>query len=238
MTESTVPTALERLARHVVDDRLDDPVGTEIAAWLAASPRFRAFAEAHRDKIRKKLRGATDGEPRRDVRTELTVAYLLLGDRRIELGFEAYGSGKVGPDFTVAFAGERAFNLEVKRLRATPTPAAVGRALLAKLRQMPAGAPNAVLLAIEGGSADAVDVGGVARSLRARADGREREFLADLGFAGTRDFYQRFLRLGAVIVWREAGAGERRASMWVNRSARIGVPERAARACLVRLRAA
>ena len=65
--------------------------------WLAGSPRFRAFAEAHRDKIRKKIRGAADPEALRDVRAELATARLLLADRRIELAFEAYGSGKTGP---------------------------------------------------------------------------------------------------------------------------------------------
>ena len=77
------------------------------AGWLSGSKRFRAFAEAHRDKIRKKLRGAADAEARRDVRAELRVAHLLLADRHIELAFEAYGSTNRGPDFTVAYRGER-----------------------------------------------------------------------------------------------------------------------------------
>ena len=34
----------------------------ELLEWLAGSARFRAFAEAHRDKIRKKVRGATDAD--------------------------------------------------------------------------------------------------------------------------------------------------------------------------------
>ena len=85
----------------------------ELLEWLAGSPRFRAFAETHRDKIRKKFRGATDAESLRDVRAELQTARLLLADRRIELAYEAYGSGKGGPDFTVTFRGARSFNLEV-----------------------------------------------------------------------------------------------------------------------------
>ncbi len=117
-------TSVERLALELFDGSLDDPVAEEVVGWLAESRRFRAFAEAHRDKIRKKLRGARDADARRDVRAELRVAHLLLADRRIELAFEAYGSGKPGPDFTVTFRGERAFNLEVTRLRrAGDTPA-------------------------------------------------------------------------------------------------------------------
>jgi hypothetical protein len=89
----------------------------EIHAWLASSSRFRTFAEANRDKIRKKFRGATDPEASLDVRAELRAARLLLADRRIELAFEAYGSGKGGPDFTISFRGAIAFDLEVTRLR-------------------------------------------------------------------------------------------------------------------------
>ncbi len=237
MAGSTGTHALERLVDHLVGARVDDPVGDEVAAWLSGSPRFRAFAEAHRDKIRKKLRGAPERDARRDVRAELAVAYTLLGDRRIELDFESYGSGKVGPDFTVAVRGEPAFNLEVKRIRRTAAPSAIGRALLAKLRQLPPSVPNAVLLAIDDPGARSVEVDGVARALRARADAKDEAFLADHGFAGTRDFYQRYLRLGAVVVWCEPAAGDARASIWVNRSARIAVSERAAHACVRRLRA-
>ena len=101
-------TAAERLAHDLIGATVSDGTTEDIATWLAGSRRFRAFAEAHRDKIRKKLRGATDADARRDVRAELAVAHLLLADRRIELAFEAYGSSKPGPDFTVAFRGSAA----------------------------------------------------------------------------------------------------------------------------------
>jgi hypothetical protein len=89
----------------------------EVRGWLEASSRFRAFAEANRDKIRKKLRSAADDDARRDVRAELLAAYLLLADRRLELAFEAYGSGNRGPDLTVAFRTNQRFNVEVTRMR-------------------------------------------------------------------------------------------------------------------------
>jgi hypothetical protein len=213
-----------------------DPTTEEMATWLGGSKRFRAFAEAHRDKIRKKLRGATDEDARRDVRAELAVAHLLLADRRIELAFEAYGSTKGGPDFTVTFRAERAFNLEVTRPHQTPDAASHGGPLLAKLRQLPPSAPNAVLLAIDGDSSAAFDVMAATRALRARADAKDEDFFTRRGFAGTRGFYERYLRLGAVLVWCEGAAGDARATLWTNRSARIAVPERAARACLACLR--
>jgi hypothetical protein len=233
----TPVTAAERLALDLLDHAAADPFAEELVSWLAGSARFRGFAEEHRDKIRKKLRGATDAEARRDVRAELRVAHLLLADRRIELAFEAYGSGKAGPDFTVGFRGERRFNFEVTRLRGAPGAAGHGGQLLAKLRQLPPSVPNAVLVAIEGESAEAFDVAAAVRGIRARADAKDDPFFASRGFKGARDFHQRLLRLGAVLVWCEAATGDARATLWSNRSARIALPERAARATLACLRA-
>ena len=204
--------------------------------WLASSARFRAFAEANRDKIRKKVRGAADPESLRDVRAELHTARLLLADRRIELAFEAYGSGKIGPDFTITFRGARSFNLEVTRLRRLPDATGLGTSLLAKLRQLPPSTPNAVLLATDAENAAALDVDAATRMLRARADAKDERFFSARGFDGTRGFYERYLRLSAVFVSAEGADGDARATMWVNRSARIAMPEPAARASLRCLR--
>jgi hypothetical protein len=229
-------TTVERLARDLFDGSTEDPFSAELTTWLAASRRFRAFAEAHRDKIRKKLRGATDAEARRDVRAELQVAHLLLADRRIELAFERHGSGKRGPDFTVFFRGERSFDLEVTRLRNEPAAASLVGPLLTKLRQLPPSVPNALLVAIEGASAQALDVATATATLRATADARDDAFFAARGFETSRAFYQIYLRLGGVFVWCEAAGGEARGAVWINRSARIPLPDRAVRACLARLR--
>jgi hypothetical protein len=238
MARAAAPrTTVERLAQELFDGRPADPMADEVAAWLVSSKRFRSFAEAHRDKIRKKLRGATDVEARRDVRAELRAAHLLLTDRRIELAFEAYGSGNIGPDFTVTVRGDRTFNLEVTRLRRTPAPAGYGGQLVAKLRQLPPSIPNMLLVAIEGEGADAFDVGAATRALRARADAEDEAFFTSRGLEGTRGFHQRYRRLGAVLVWCEAAAGDARAALWHNESARIPLPGRAAMACLRCLRA-
>src|SRR5262245_59189362 len=125
----------------------------EITEWLAGSPRFRAFAHVHRDKIRKKLRSAPDAESLRDVRAELAVAHLLLADRHIELAYEAYGSGKGGPDFTVTYRAAQTFTLEVTRLR-RPPETGFGGPLLAKLRQFPPSVANVLLVAIDGETAE------------------------------------------------------------------------------------
>jgi hypothetical protein len=238
MARAAAPgTAVERLVGFLLDDAPTDPLADELTEWLARSARFRAFAEAHQDKIRKKLRGAVDAEARRDVRAELRAAHLLLTDRRLELAFEAYGSAKGGPDFSITFRSGQSFNLEVTRLRRPPDATDLGGHLLAKLPQLPPSKPNALLVAIEGDSAEALDVAAAARALRARADAKDGSFFTSRGFEGTRAFYERYLRLSAVLVWCEAAAGDARATQWTNASARIALPERSARACLLCLRA-
>lgn len=237
MARATVPgTAVEGLAHDLFDGDVDSAMAREMVGWLAGSTRFRGFAQAHHDKIRKKLRGAADAESRRDVRAELRVAHQLLADRRIELAYEAYGSTKGGPDFTVTFRLGRSFNLEVTRLRGAMGATAIGAAIGAKLHQLPPSVPNAVLVATNGTGADADEVAAAVRALRARADARDDAFFSTRGLDGSRGFYQRFLRLGGVFVWSEAADGDARAAAWMNPSARISLPEPAVRACLTGLR--
>ena len=233
-----IPSAtLDQLAGYLLDGSRPGPVADELTGWLAASARFRTFAEVHRDKIRKKLRTAADGEALRDVRAELQAAHLLLNDPRIELAFEAYGSGKPGPDLTITYRGSRSFNLEVTRLHGVPDEIDVGLPLLAKLRQLPPSVPNAVLVAIGGSTAAALDVDGATKALRARADAKDEAFFIRRGFEGTRGFYDRYLRLGGVVTWCEGAVGDARAGLWINRSARIHLPKRDIRAVLRRLEA-
>jgi hypothetical protein len=234
---ATSGTAVERLALDLVGPSTGVELTNELIGWLAGSRRFRAFAETHRDKIRKKLRGATEPEARRDVRAELAVAHLLLEDRRIELAFEAYGSGNPGPDYTMSFRGERSFNLEVTRPRRGMDRAGVATTIAAKLRQLPPSVANALLIAIEGDGACALDVEAAVLELRERADLNDDGYFSRHGLGGTREFGLRLRRLGAVVVWCEAANGEARARSWTNASARIAVPGRALRACVACLRA-
>jgi hypothetical protein len=238
MTRATAarPT-VERLTNYLFDRSPGDPMAEELTGWLVGSPRFRSYAEAHRDKIRKKVRSAADAEALRDVRAELQGARLLLADPRIKLAFEAYGAGKRGPDLTVTFRGGRTFNLEVTRLRRLPEASGPAGTLLTKLRQLPPSTPNALLVSIEGATAEALDVVAATRALRSRADAKDEAFFADRGFEGTRGFYERYLRLGAVFVWCEGAAGDARATSWTNPSARMALPAQAARACLACFRA-
>jgi hypothetical protein len=232
-------TRAERLLSHLFDgawpERADE-LAAELAGWLSASARFLAFVDAHRDKIRKKLRGASESGARGDVRAELEAAFWLLADRRLDLSFEAYGAGRRGPDFTVTFRAAHRFNLEVTRPRldAGDRPGrdragAVASALLGKLRQLPADAPNAVLVALDDPPPADDEVAGAVRSLRQRADRRDDLFFAGRGFADAREFHLYYRRLSALFVAGRAGAGAR---AWSNGEARRPLPDGALTACL------
>ena len=238
MTRATTPLpSIERLVQALLPADRDGAFAAELVDWLTASAAFRSFAAANQTKIRKKLRTAADADALRDVRAELLAARLLLTDRRIELSFEAYGSRMRGPDFTVTFRGTGTFNLEVTRLRREPSAAGLAATILTKLRQLPPSVPNALVIAIDADEADGQNLSAASRSLRARADARDEAFFDRAGFDGARGFYDRYLRLGAVIAWCEGADGDGRAALWTNASARIALPERASLACVACLRA-
>ena len=237
MTPTTPSPSIERLAASLLPADVDPSFASELVAWLAGSSRFRAFAEGNRAKIHKKVGGARDDESLRDVRAELQVAHLLLADRRIELAYEGYGSGKAGPDFTVTYRATRTINVEVTRLQRVPDPSGVAELIVGKLRQLPPSVPNILVLAVGGASAEGVDVAAATSLLRARADARDEDFFQGRGLAGTRSFYDRYLRLGRVFTWcEEAPTGQNRAASWTNPLARMAVDPRAAAACLACLR--
>src|ERR1035437_8456010 len=114
----TPGAAVEQVAGYLFDRGRQDAITEELDGWLAGSARFRSFGEVHRDKIRKKVRTAADAEALRDVRTELQAARLLLVDTSIELAFEAYGSGEIGPDLTRPIRLERQLDARIHQKQA------------------------------------------------------------------------------------------------------------------------
>lgn len=235
MPSTTRGAARERLSAHLLGELIHAPLGIEIDGWLA-EPRFRQFADTYRDKIRKKIRSAADQETRLDVRAELRVAHLLLRDRRFDVEFEAYGSQRGGPDFTVTYRSVHRLNVEVTRLRRRPDLTGVAASILAKLRQLPPGVPNALLLSVGEGDAASIDVAGAVKVLREHAEAGDEAFFSERGFVGTRAFHERHRRLGGVYVLAEA-AGPGAAELWINRSARIPLDPKASRDALRAIRA-
>lgn len=191
----------DQLVAHIAS-RLKPSVQSELGRWLEGNSRFRDFITVHQDKVRKKLSGSDDEERRQDVRAELLVAYLLLTDRRFELAFEAYGAGRVGPDFTVTFRANQRFNLEVTRVQATgdvDTPR-LANVIASKLRQLPAESANALVIVTHGLSVTEESVETANRLLKQHNDQNDEAFFTRRGFKSARDFYAQYLRLSGVFM--------------------------------------
>src|SRR5213083_962845 len=183
----------------------DSSLAAEIGPWLVASPRFRAFAEIYRDKIRKKARGLRDDEGRRDLAFELAVALRLLDERRFAVEYESYGVGQRAPDFRVSFRTQR-FNVEVRRLRQsaqTPgayvDPARLIRAVCDKLGQLPPAMINVLVLGADGPASAADALAPAMLWLQDRAAQKDETLFLQRGFAGTRDFLRHYQRLSGAL---------------------------------------
>jgi hypothetical protein len=203
-------------------------------AWLTASPAFKDFAEAHRDKIRKKVRGVRDDDTRRDLQAELAVAYWLLLERRFALEYELYGADKArGPDFTVTFRTRIRFNVEVTRLRSAPAGDVPGSAadlnkvlntLCAKLGQMPPSIINILALVADSGAYDAETVAAAIHLLGDRATHRDDAFFARRGFSSAREFQRQYARVSAVLFRPIDLSPPAPATLWPNLQARHPLP--------------
>lgn len=106
-----------------------DLFSPDFLCWLE-NKRFKAFVETNNRKISSKIAKAQRGnkaeefklEDLRDVLHELAEAYLLLShDLFAQVEHEKYSEKEGGPDFTVTCTTGAVFNLEVKRIRNTPT---------------------------------------------------------------------------------------------------------------------
>ncbi len=223
---------------NYVASRCRPTLQSELGRWLEQSPRFSDFVKRHQDKVRKKLTVSADEQTRLDVRAELLVAYLLLADRRFELAFEAYGARQRGPDLSVMFRANQRFNLEVTRLRAVSdaSDARLANVIAGKLRQLPEGLANALLIAAAGFAPAEETLAAAARLLRQHADARDDEFFARRGFTSAREFHAQWLRLGTLYVLDETTA-PRTLAFWLNREATHQLPPEAQAALTVCLTA-
>jgi hypothetical protein len=217
-------------------DNHHSALSVELMHWMDASPRFTAFVETYRDKIRKKVRTAHEREYTLDVRAELEVACCLLNDRRLALVYEPYASARQrGPDFSVTYRANLVFNLEVARMRVEedgvnkdPIDLArkqerIVRILLDKLGQMQPGMPN--LLVIHTGEALArlIDLARLMQSVKRRVEGKDPSFYAGTPYTSPAAFYRDFLHLSGMVLW--DGEGQ----VWVNKQAKPALDEKVIR---------
>jgi hypothetical protein len=192
-------------------------------AWMATSPRFAAFIEANRTKVRKKVRLAADADREGDLLRELEVAYLLLDHRGAAVTYEAFAAEKVrGPDFTITLKGHIRCHVEVKRLRIGPRPldARLTDAICEKLHQMPPSAPNLLWVVVEAASLEAqatLSVADTMKRLLLRAEQKDGTLFSRHGYVDARAFFAQYLRLSGVLASR-ADDGQR--DLWLNSQAR------------------
>jgi hypothetical protein len=180
------------------------PLALQVAHWVEGSPRFRAFAETYRDKIRKKVRGITEAEGYGDLQAELAAAYFLVQEPRFLVEYEGYGVGRQrAPDFSVTYKTHLRFDVEVTRLRggraaAPPEPGKLFNTLCAKLEQLPPSMINILVLSADDAAYGADDLASGLRLLQERAGRKDDDFFTRRGFLGARDFLKRYSRLSAI----------------------------------------
>lgn len=192
--------------------------------WCVASPRFAAFLEQYRDKIRKKLRSVADGEGLRDLRAEMLTAACLLTERTFTLDYEQYAANKTrGPDFSLLFKGHIPCNVEVKRIRGQARPGKWADVLCDKLRQFPPSVSNVLVVYGESsgeGQVAPFDVGAAMAQLRAAAERKEDDLFTRRGLEGARDYLRQAPKLSAVVVRDGAASGAAPLASWNNPQAR------------------
>lgn len=233
-----------RPAPAIFDDPMH-PLAATVTAWAAASPPFAVFVATHRDKIRKKAKGARDAAALEDLHFELATAQALLRDRRCALVYEPRVPGqRRAPDFALTYRVSTQLMLEVTRLRPAPPtaddrtvlpepgttsgqPAAVRlQALLcAKLGQLAPQTSNVLVVGVAGGLLQDLDLTATLRRLQLRAESGEPALLKRYGFRDQADFFKHYRRLSAAVA-RPWPANDRTSVLWVNGQATHPLPDR------------
>ena len=230
------------------------PLAASLAAWGVASPRYATFLAQHRDKIRKKARGARDPEALDDLALELAVARDLHRERLGEVGYEAHLPGRTRmPDFALTLRNGATVLIEVTRLRpatvaaadeaseAAPHPvadSAVADARLAllvcgKLGQLVPNLPNLLVVGFPVELFALLDVEATMRALLARAERREWTPRERHYIRTPLDFFRPYRHLSGLLVrpWPPV-VPALPAAFWTNRQATKPIPTRV-RACLI-----
>lgn len=232
----------------VLFDEPAHPLAAPLAAWGAASPRFALFAEAHRDKIRKKARGARDAESLNDLLLELAVARDLHRERHGALGYESQLPERTRvPDFALTLPNGALVVIEVTRIRQAGTVVARERgmdtpeqpggavaldarltaAICGKLSQLVPNLPNILVVGLPLDLLRGLDLAAVMRGLLGRAERRELTPRERHPFRMATDFFRHYRNLSALLVrpW-PPPAPARLAALWINRQATKSPPPR------------
>jgi hypothetical protein len=228
----TTDTLLEYLL-----DGQPNALRSELQRWLGSSRRYAAFAETHRDKIRKKIRLAQDAGAVEDLKWELEVAFLLIEDKRFTVSYEAYSRAQpFGPDFRVSYTTSFDFNVEVTRVRGAITSEddiddraerearRLAETACNKLHQLMPGMANVVAIGVP---ELAVDEAGFAAAMSAVRRGMEKgdpAVMSRMGFNSTPAFIKAYERLSAIIARSTDGKA---AFLWRNPSAKSPLPAKA-----------
>ena len=244
-----MPAQTDELLAYLFDGQ-PHPLAQPMAAWLASSRRFAAFAAAFRDKIRKKLRTTQSQQGLLDLQLELQTAYLLLQERALSVAYEPEQSkGIRSPDFAVTFTTSFTFMLEVTRVQAdvkdtarasrqpAPTPPGITSAappshtrltdaVLNKLGQLLARRGNVLLIAIEAPRLTPDDIRIVMLSLQQRVERNDSTVLQAYGFPDRAAFFRQFLRLSEILVRAPQEDAAEAMLSWVNPQAKHPLPGR------------
>jgi len=237
----------ERAVPTIFDDP-NHPLAAPLAAWGVAAPRFAAFVEEHRDKIRKKARGARDPEALGDLLLELTVARDLHRGRLGALAYEHRLPDRTRvPDFALTLPNGVVVMVEVTRLRpavavaggelagATPRhgddsasiDARLAVLICGKLGQLVPNLPNVVVVGVPAALLPALDVAEALRALVARAERRELTLRERHYIRQPSDFFRPYRSLSGLLVrpWPRPAAPPP-ATFWTNPQATKTLPAR------------
>jgi hypothetical protein len=197
------------------------------AAWLVETPRFAEFALRYRDKIRKKIRTAVDEARLSDLYAELSVARLLLRDRRVEVEYEPLqATKKRSPDFLARFRGNTLCYIEVTRMRGAPNlsssdePSQKLAAMLCdKCGQFQANQINLLVVAARSPGYSAARVAATLRFLKQRADAKDEAYFVQRGVASAKLYLHQIDGLSALLF-----CTPEQGMLWLSPSSRRPLP--------------
>jgi hypothetical protein len=235
MTPDSSTPVLTKAQHELIDYLFDgqrSPLTSPLTTWIAVSPPYAAFAEKYKDKIRKKLRVTREARAASDLLCELQIPFWLSGDPRFEVAYEPYSAAKTrGPDYSVTFRTNFAFNIEVTHLHGLhPFPAAApaGEAgidfhlvdvLCTKLRQMLANMANILFIISDPAGLEPPDLPAHLAWIKDNAERRDPAFYARQRFLTPSDFFKYYERLSGLVLYTAAGTGQ--AAFWLNPQARV-----------------